>query len=45
MNELQNAIKYLEQNKTLSFHHVAVKFNVSVTELQNEWARTKKERV
>lgn len=39
MDKLQEAIKYLKQNETLSFHHVAVKFGISAQTLLDEWAR------
>lgn len=42
MTKLQDAIKYLSVNQSLSFHHVALKFNVGVTELQNAWAKSRK---
>ena len=36
MNE---ALKYIVQNPTLSFHAVAVKFNVNAHELQKEFSK------
>jgi hypothetical protein len=42
MTKIQEAIKYMELNQSLSFHHVALKFNVNVTELQNAWASSRK---
>ena len=42
MDKLQEAIKYLELNTSLSFHHAAIKFGVNVSKLQNAWAERKR---
>jgi len=42
MTNLQKAIKYLELNSSLSFHHVAGKFKVNVSELQTALAKSRK---
>lgn len=34
MTQLQKALYYMELNPSLSFHHVAIKFGVNVSELQ-----------
>ena len=42
MTDLQKAIAYMELNQSLSFHHVAHKFNVVASELQNAWAMSRR---
>lgn len=37
MTKLQEAVLYIRENPNLSFHHVAVKFGVNVSELQNTY--------
>lgn len=37
-----NAIRYMEPNKSLSFHHVANKFKVNADKLQTAWAKSRK---
>ena len=37
MTQLEKAVIYIRQNTSLSFHHVAVKFGVNVSELQNTY--------
>lgn len=39
---IRNAIRYMELNKSLSFHHVANKFKVEADELQTAWAESRK---
>lgn len=38
-DKLKKAINYALNNPTLSFHHTATKFDVSVSKLQNETAK------
>lgn len=34
---LLEAVRYIKENSTLSFHHVSVKFSVNVQELQDAY--------
>lgn len=40
-HKLLEALRYITANPTLSFHHVAIKFDVDVSKLQNNWAESR----